>query len=101
MDVSLLALAVVAVAVGSLHDAGRPAGRLVAVAVAGGRRLLDQVDGDEGGEEEEHDGGTHLVGWFGLEIGDGSNALGTELKRVVLQRTMLVWIEASCRKWSE
>ena len=64
MDVSLLALAVVAVAVGSLDDAGRAAG-LVAVAVAAGRRrLVDEVHGHEGRHHQEHVHGAHLaVGW--------------------------------------
>ena len=63
MDVALLALAVVAVAVGSLDDARRAAGTFaVAVAVpAGGGRLVDEVHGHEGRHHHEHDHGTHLV----------------------------------------
>ena len=62
MNVALFALAVVTVAVGSLDDArGATGGLAVAVAVAGGRGLLHEVDGNEGGDEEDHAGSTHLV----------------------------------------
>ena len=65
VDVPLLALAVVAVAVGPLDDAGRAAG-LVAVAVAARRRrLLDEVHGHEGRHQQEHARGLHLA-WIGL-----------------------------------
>ena len=65
VDVPLLALAVVAVAVGPLDDAGRAAG-LVAVAVAARRRrLLDEVHGHEGRHQQEHARGLHLA-WMDL-----------------------------------
>ena len=68
VDVSLLALAVVAVAVGPLDDAGRAAG-LVAVAVAARRRrLLDEVHGHEGRHQQEHARGLHLA-WI-LDLAD-------------------------------
>ena len=61
MDVALLALAVVAVAVGALDDARRAAG-LVAVAVAAGRGgLVDEVHGHEGRHHQEHVHGAHLA----------------------------------------
>ena len=59
-------LAVVAVAVGPLDDAGRAAG-LVAVAVAARRRrLLDEVHGHEGRHQQEHARGLHLGFLAGL-----------------------------------
>ena len=65
VNVPLLALAVVAVAVGPLDDAGRAAG-LVAVAVAARRRrLLDEVHGHEGRHQQEHARGLHLA-WLDL-----------------------------------
>ena len=69
VDVPLLALAVVAVAVGPLDDAGRAAG-LVAVAVAaGGRRLVDEVHGHEGRHHQQHVHGPHLgANEFGLQF---------------------------------